>query len=98
MRYHDKSRFGGIREEKKMKKSRGIAVLLLTAIVTVFFCYVAAVGIGPTGTGSAKNINTGLDLAGGVSITYQAKDSQSEQGRYVRYCLQDAAACFSVQY
>ena len=52
-----------------MKKSRGIAVLLLTAIVTVFFCYVAAVGIGPTGTGSAKNINTGLDLAGGVSIT-----------------------------
>ena len=58
-----------------MKKSRGIAVLLLTAIVTVFFCYVAAVGIGPTGTGSAKNINTGLDLAGGVSITYQAKDS-----------------------
>ena len=74
-----------------MKKSRGIAVLLLTAIVTVFFCYVAAVGIGPTGTGSAKNINTGLDLAGGVSITYQAKDSN-------RYCLQDAAACFSVQY
>ena len=60
-----------------MKKSRGIAVLLLTAIVTVFFCYVAAVGIGPTGTGSAKNINTGLDLAGGVSITYQAKDSTS---------------------
>ncbi len=58
-----------------MKKSRGIAVLLLTAIVTVFFCYTAAVGIGPTGTGSAKNINTGLDLAGGVSITYQAKDS-----------------------
>ena len=58
-----------------MKKSRGIAVLLLTAIVTVFFCYVAAVGIGPTGTGSAKNINTGLDLAGGVSITYQGKDS-----------------------
>ena len=74
MRYHDKSRFGGIREEKKMKKSRGIAVLLLTAIVTVFFCYVAAVGIGPTGTGSAKNINTGLDLSGGVSITYQAKE------------------------
>ena len=51
-----------------MKKSRGIAVLLLTAIVTVFFCYVAAVGIGPTGTGSAKNINTGLDLAEMVTI------------------------------
>ena len=60
-----------------MKKSRGIAVLLLTAIVTVFFCYVAAVGIGPTGTGSAKNINTGLDLAGGVSITYQVVGDES---------------------
>ena len=30
-----------------MKKSRGILVLILTAIVTVFFCYTAAVGIGP---------------------------------------------------
>ena len=28
-----------------------------------------------TNTGSAKNIKTGLDLSGGVSITYQAKDS-----------------------
>ena len=46
-----------------MKKSRGILVLILTAIVTVFFCYTAAVGIGPTGTGAMKNIKTGLDLA-----------------------------------
>ena len=26
----------------------------IAKIVTVFFCYVAAVGIGPSGTGSAK--------------------------------------------
>ena len=58
-----------------MKKSRGVVVLLLTAILTVFFCYTAAVGLGPTGTGAAKNIKTGLDLAGGVSITYQTKES-----------------------
>ena len=58
-----------------MKKSKGIVVLLLTAIITVFLCYTAGVGIGPTGTGSATNIKTGLDLSGGVSITYQAKDS-----------------------
>ena len=57
-----------------MKKNRGIVVLLLTVLVTVFFCYTAAVGIGPTGTGSAKNIKKGLDLSGGVSITYQTKD------------------------
>ena len=58
-----------------MKKSKGIVVLLLTAIITVFLCYTAGIGLGPTGTGSAKNIKTGLDLSGGVSITYQAKDS-----------------------
>ena len=50
-------------------------MLLLTAIITVFLCYTAGVGIGPTGTGSAKNIKTGLDLSGGVSITYQTKES-----------------------
>ena len=58
-----------------MKKSKGIVVLLLTAIITVFLCYTAGIGLGPTGTGSVKNIKTGLDLSGGVSITYQAKDS-----------------------
>ena len=57
-----------------MKKNRGIIVLVLTVIITAFLCYTAAVGIGPTGTGAARNIKTGLDLAGGVSITYQAKD------------------------
>ena len=31
----------------------------------------AAIGWGPTGTGAAKNIHLGLDLSGGVSITYQ---------------------------
>ena len=58
-----------------MKKNRAIVVLLLTAIITVFLCYTAGIGFGPTGTGAAKNIKTGLDLSGGVSITYQAKDS-----------------------
>lgn len=57
-----------------MKKKRGVIVLVLTAIITVFLCYTAAVGLGPTGTGAAKNIKTGLDLSGGVSITYEAKD------------------------
>ena len=41
-----------------MKKSKGIVVLLLTAIITVFLCYTAGIGLGPTGTGSAKNIKT----------------------------------------
>ncbi len=57
-----------------MKKKRGVIVLVLTMIITAFLCYTAAVGLGPTGTGSARNIHTGLDLSGGVSITYQAKE------------------------
>ena len=57
-----------------MKKSKAIIGLILTLFMTVFLCYTAAIGIGPTGTGSARNINTGLDLSGGVSITYQTKD------------------------
>lgn len=62
-----------------MKKNRGILVLVLTAIITGFLIFTSAVGFGPTGTGAAKNIKTGLDLSGGVSITYEAsKDSPTE--------------------
>lgn len=57
-----------------MKKSRGVLVLVLTVIVTALLIFTSAVGWGPTGTGAAKNINTGLDLAGGVSITYEASE------------------------
>ena len=61
-----------------MKKNRAIAVLVLTVIITAFLCYTAGIGLGPTRTGSAKNIKTGLDLAGGVSITYQAKEKNPD--------------------
>ena len=82
-----------------MKKSRGILVLILTAIITVFFCFTAAVGIGPTGTGAANNIKTGLDLAGGVSITYQAKDSDpsSEDMKDTVYKLQKRVEQYSTE-
>ena len=43
----------------------------------VLLAYTAAFGIGKTGTGSAKNIKLGLDLEGGVSITYQAKGDEA---------------------
>ena len=58
-----------------MKKSRGIAVLLITVLITAFLCYTAAVGLGPDGGGAARNIKTGLDLSGGVSITYETTES-----------------------
>lgn len=82
-----------------MKKSKGIVVFLLTLIVTVFFCYTAAVGIGPTGTGAARNIKTGLDLAGGVSITYQTKESNpsSEDMKDTIYKLQKRVDQYSTE-
>lgn len=82
-----------------MKKNRGIVVLLLTVILTVFLCYTAAVGIGPTGTGAAKHIKTGLDLAGGVSITYQTKDSNpsSEDMSDTVYKLQKRVEQYSTE-
>lgn len=56
-----------------MKKRQSIIVLLICAVLTVLLGYTAIKGWGPTGTGSMSNIRTGLDLSGGVSITYQAK-------------------------
>ena len=62
-----------------MKKKQGILVLVLTVIVIGFLAFTTAVGFGPTGTGAAKNIKTGLDLSGGVSITYKAKGDEPSQ-------------------
>ena len=82
-----------------MKKSRGLVVLILTVIITAFLCFTAAVGIGPTGTGAARNIKTGLDLAGGVSITYQAKEDNpsSEDMADTRYKLQRRVEQYSTE-
>lgn len=57
-----------------MKKKQGIIVLILAVVFTALLIFTSAVGLGPTGTGAARNIILGLDLSGGVSITYQAKE------------------------
>ena len=62
-----------------MKKKKGVLVLILTVVLIGLLAFTTAVGFGPTGTGSAKNIKTGLDLSGGVSITYQAKGDDPSQ-------------------
>lgn len=54
-----------------MKKSRAIIVLLLTVLLIGGLGYVCVFGVGADKTGAAENIKQGLDLAGGVSITYQ---------------------------
>lgn len=55
-----------------MKKNKAIITLLVLVLLLAGFGYTAAVGIGANGAGSAASINLGLDLEGGVSITYQA--------------------------
>ena len=57
-----------------MKKNKGILSLILTAVLVVLLGFTVLVGLGETGTGAMKNIKLGLDLKGGVSITYQVKD------------------------
>lgn len=54
-----------------MKKSRGIISLIAMLLLLCGLSFTAIVGLDAEGTGSAKNIKQGLDLAGGVSITYQ---------------------------
>ncbi len=51
-------------------KGRHITALLISLVIIVASAYTAVVGFGASGTGSAKDINLGLDLEGGVSITY----------------------------
>ncbi len=53
-------------------KVKGAFQILLVLLVTAVFGVVAYTGIGKGNRGSAKNIRLGLDLAGGVSVTYEA--------------------------
>ena len=53
------------------KRNARITLIAFAAILAVLV-YTAFAGWGETGSGAAKNIKLGLDLEGGVSITYQA--------------------------
>ena len=56
---------------KKEKKAGKIIGLFLILALTAALAYIAVCGIGEKKIGSAYNVKQGLDLAGGVSITYQ---------------------------
>ena len=53
-------------------KKKGLLHLLIIIAVIGLCAYTTLVGITSAHKGSAKNIKLGLDLAGGVSITYEA--------------------------
>ena len=54
------------------EKKKGIFSLILTLVVIAATFVVAILGIGPNKIGSIADVKLGLDLAGGVSITYEA--------------------------
>lgn len=56
----------------KMNKTKGIIFFILSLAVMAFAGYVIMFGIGDRG--QAKYITQGLDLKGGVSITYQVSE------------------------
>ena len=58
-------------------KVKGVLQGLLVLVLIAAFAFVAARGIGGAHRGSAKNIRLGLDLEGGVSVTYQAYKTDS---------------------
>ncbi len=80
-----------------MKKNKGVLSLILIAALTVLLGFTCIVGFGENHTGSARNIKLGLDLNGGVSITYQVKGDTptSEQMSDTIYKLQKRVEQYS---
>jgi len=60
----------------KYSKGKNIIIFILMLVLIAGCCYTAGFGWGKTKSGAAENIILGLDLKGGVSITYQVKEGQ----------------------
>ena len=82
-----------------MKKSKGVAVLLALLLALAGLAYYASIILSSTGTGEDKNIKLGLDLAGGVSITYQvvSDNPTAEQMSDTIYKLQKRVEGYSTE-
>lgn len=94
-----------VRKEKEIKnmnsKVKGVLQILLVLVLIAAFAFVASKGLGAGHRGSAKNIRLGLDLKGGVSVTYQAYVTDDKGKRTVkrqrrRQCRIQFTRCRSV--
>ncbi len=81
----------------KINKKNGKVILVLLVILMLFLGFVSLAGLGSTGTGSMRNIILGLDLSGGVSVTYQTveENPSSEDMADTVYKLQQRADSYS---
>lgn len=59
-----------------MNKKKSIICFILSIIMIAGLCFVALFGIDEDGKGSVGNIIQGLDLQGGVSITFEVADEE----------------------
>ena len=82
-----------------MKKNTGFITLCLAALAMAGLIYTAAAGVGEEKAGAASDIKLGLDLAGGVSITYQAvtENPTAEQMADTIYKLQQRVEGYSTE-
>lgn len=83
-----------------MKKSKGIVILLVLVLLLGGLSYVAVNGVGENKTGSASSIKLGLDLAGGVSITYQVVGDEAPDKEAMKdtiYKLQQRVEGYSTE-
>lgn len=85
--------------KNKVNKGRGAAILVVIALIFVGLAYYASIILSSTGIGEDMSIKLGLDLAGGVSITYQVDDENptSEQISDTVYKLQRRIEGYSTE-
>ena len=81
-----------------MKSKKKSWLVLIVVVLMIAACgYVSAYGYGKDHIGTAKNIKLGLDLAGGVNITYEADEDNpsSEDMNDTVYKLQQRVEAWS---
>ena len=73
--------------------------MMVAVLVTVLLCLIAVYGIGPAKVGGVHGIKLGLDLAGGVSITYQTvkEEPTEEEMNDTRYKLEKRVQNYSTE-
>ncbi len=82
-----------------MKKSNALGILVLILAIMAGMTWYAGTIVSTVGVGESRNIKLGLDLAGGVSITYQAVDENpsSEDMDDTVYKLQKRVEAYSTE-
>ncbi len=81
----------------KINKKNGKVILIAMGVLLLLLGYTAIFGFGKNHTGSMRNIILGLDLSGGVSVTYQTVDPNpsAEDMSDTIYKLQQRADTYS---